>query len=111
MNVKDILKDKLDEDQLEQLRTSFDQIGEIAIIEIPDELKSKEKMIAQAIMKVNKNIKTVCKKLGEREGDLRLREVKTIKGRKTETIHKEHGCLFKLDVKKDYFLMVKCVYQ
>ncbi|MBU0530299.1 MAG: class I SAM-dependent methyltransferase family protein [Nanoarchaeota archaeon] len=104
MNVKDILKEKLSEEQIKELKTSFDQIGEIAIIEVPEELVPKEKVIAEAIMKVNKNIKTVCKKLGERAGELRLRSVKVISGKKkTETIHKEHGCRFKLDVKKDYF--------
>jgi len=104
MNLKDVLKDHLSEKQMKNLRTSFDQIGDIAIIEIPEDLVSNEKKIAEALMKVNKNVKTVCKKIGEREGNLRLRDLNIIAGSKnSETIHKEHGCRFKLDVKKDYF--------
>jgi len=103
MKIKDILKEKLTGEEMKELKTSFDQIGDIAIIEVSDELASHEKEIAEALMKVNKNITTVCKKLGEREGELRLRDVKIIAGKTSETIHKEHGLRFKLDVKKDYF--------
>jgi len=103
MDLKQLLKGRLTKEELEKLKTSFDILGDIAIIEIPDELKKKEKEIARALVKVNPHIKTVMKKLGERSGEYRLRKLEPVLGRKTETEVKEHGCVFRLDVMKAYF--------
>ena len=50
---------------------SFDIIGSrekaVAIVEIPEELKSKENQIAEQILKEHKNVKSVLKKLSERK--------------------------------------------
>ena len=83
---------------------SFDIIGHIAIVEIPGILKRKKKLIAKVIMDLNKHIKTVLEKASERKGIYRIRKYRFIAGeRKFETIHKEYGCLFKLDPTKVYF--------
>ncbi len=103
MNLKDALRGKLTDREFDLLKTSFDIVGDIAILEIPEELKKKEKMIAQAVLDVHKNIKTVCRKVGGRSGIYRLRKVKKILGNGTETMHKESGFRFKLDIKKAYF--------
>ncbi|MCS7105712.1 MAG: class I SAM-dependent methyltransferase family protein, partial [Candidatus Aenigmarchaeota archaeon] len=76
----------------------------LAIIEIPEELKDKQEVIAKAIMKLHKNVKTVLKKASERKGKLRIREYELIAGdTNTEVIHKEYGYLLKLDPQKVYF--------
>jgi tRNA (guanine37-N1)-methyltransferase len=103
MNIKDVLRNILSETEIENLRTSFDIIGNVAILEIPEELEKREKIIAEAITKVHKNIKTVCRRMNERKGKFRLRKIKTIIGKETETVHTEFGCKFKLDVKRVYF--------
>ncbi len=103
MNLKELLKEKLSEDELKEFRGSFEIIGNIAIIEIPKALYKKRKMVADALLKLHKSIKTVCMKAEERKGKLRLRKIAVIKGRKTETIHNEYGCKFFLDIKKTYF--------
>lgn len=87
---------------------SFDVIGSkekaVAIVEIPEELESKEKMIAEGIMQSQKSVKSVLKKSSERKGELRLREYKLIAGEAdTEVIHIEHGYLLKVDPQKVYF--------
>jgi len=83
---------------------SFDIIGHIAIVEIPERLKRKKKLIAKVIMDLNKHIKTVLEKASERKGIYRIRKYRFIAGeRKFETIHKEYGCIFKLDPTKVYF--------
>ena len=56
MKLKELLKGKLTEEEMKKLVTSYDVIGSIAIIEIPEELQSKEKEIGEAIIKLNKNI-------------------------------------------------------
>ncbi|NIO21292.1 MAG: class I SAM-dependent methyltransferase family protein [Candidatus Aenigmarchaeota archaeon] len=103
MKIRDLLKGKISGKEKEFLKTSFDIVGDVAIIEIPEELEKKEKEIAKALKKVHKHIKTVCRKMSKREGKYRLRKFKIILGSKTETIHKEHGCKFKMDISKVYF--------
>jgi tRNA (guanine37-N1)-methyltransferase len=103
MNLKKALEGKLGPGELERLPRAFDIIGDVALIEIPDELDSREKLIAETVLKVHKNIKTVCRKMGVRSGELRLRKLKVIAGKGTETVHREHGAMYRLDVMKTYF--------
>lgn len=103
MDLKASLKGRLKEQELAMVSSSFDIVGDIAILEIPKELEKKETMIAETLLKLNKNIKTVCKKAGDRYGKYRLRKYKKILGDGFGTIHKESGCQFKLDIRKAYF--------
>lgn len=108
MNLKEALKGRLTKKEMEKLNTSFDIVGSregaVAIIEIPDELKKKEKTIGAAVLKVHKNVKSVLKKSSERKGDFRLRDYKLIAGsRNTEVLHRESGCALRLDPRKTYF--------
>jgi len=94
--------------ELEKLKderpSSFDIIGHIAIIEVPERLKRKKKLIAKVIMELNRHIKTVLEKASERKGVYRIRKYRFLAGEKNfETIHKEYGCVFKLDPTKVYF--------
>ena len=103
MDLKEALKDKLTKREMKFLVTSFDVVGEVAILEIPKELKKKEKKIADAVLEIQKNVKTVVKKASEREGEFRLKKYKILKGKSTETIHRESGCQYKVDIRKSYF--------
>ncbi|MEK6933081.1 MAG: methyltransferase domain-containing protein [Nanoarchaeota archaeon] len=100
-NLRSTLKNKL---RQEEIPKSFDIIGSIAIFsKFPSNLK-KQKLIANTILKLNKNIKTVLLKTNKVSGKYRLQKFKFLAGLKTkETIHKESSCLFKLDVEKCYF--------
>jgi len=102
-NLKSSLTAKLKENDLKFLRKSMDTVGNIAILEIPDELVKKEKLIAQEVLNINKHIKTVLKK-GKHEGVYRIQKLEHLAGKKTkETIYKENNVLLKLDVEKVYF--------
>jgi tRNA (guanine37-N1)-methyltransferase len=60
--------------------------------------------VAEAIMKIHKNVVTVMAQVGSVHGDFRLRKLQYIAGRnKTLTVHREWGCLFSVDVEKSYF--------
>jgi len=103
-NLKEALSGKLSEEEIKTITKSFDTVGSIAIIEVPEEHEKNSAVLAGAIMSVNKSIKTVLMKRGEREGEFRLRNYEYLAGEKTfETIHREHGCLFHVDVRKAYF--------
>jgi tRNA (guanine37-N1)-methyltransferase len=85
---------------------AFDVIGSrkkaVAIVEVPEE--ADEKAVAEEIMKLNKNVKSVLKKVSKRKGSYRLEDLELIAGdANTEVIHKEFGYILKLDPRKVYF--------
>jgi tRNA (guanine37-N1)-methyltransferase len=103
MGLKEELEGKIPKGKLAFLRTGFDIIGDVAVIEIPQELESRKLLIAKALAKVHPSVKTVCRKLSEREGTFRLRGLEILVGKRTETEHKECGCAYRLDLAKVYF--------
>ncbi|PIN86541.1 SAM-dependent methyltransferase [Candidatus Woesearchaeota archaeon CG10_big_fil_rev_8_21_14_0_10_44_13] len=104
MKIRDLLQEKLDEKEISALKTGFDTVGSIAIIEIPPGLVKKEGLIAEALMKIHHNITTVAKKVGIHSGEFRLQKLKVIAGKKTkETEYKENNVRLLLNVEKVYF--------
>ncbi|MEW6329774.1 MAG: class I SAM-dependent methyltransferase family protein, partial [Candidatus Micrarchaeota archaeon] len=104
LSLADALKKILTAREMENLIKSFDVVGDIAIIEIPRALRKKEKTIANALLRVHKNLRVVCAKAGAMRGIFRTRKLRVLAGdKRTETIYKESGCAFKLDVAKVYF--------
>ncbi|UCG36316.1 MAG: class I SAM-dependent methyltransferase family protein [Candidatus Bathyarchaeota archaeon] len=102
-DLKTVLKGKLPCKAVASIYRSYDVIGDIAVIRIPEPVLSYGERIAQALLQ-HKNIKSVWRQSSPVSGDFRLRELEWIAGeKKTETIHKEYGCIFKLDIKECYF--------
>jgi tRNA (guanine37-N1)-methyltransferase len=100
----DLLESQLPPHLMINLPHAIDFVGEIAIIEIPPELEPYKKIIGEALLEVHNNIRTVLAKAGVVHGAYRLRQFKVIAGEpSTETLHKESGCLFRVDVAKAYF--------
>ncbi len=82
---------------------AFEQIGGIAIIEIPGAYARKSKAIARAILEQNKHIETVVNKTPFK-GKYRVRRLKFLAGKKTTLAsHRESDCVFEFDVAKVYF--------
>ncbi len=104
MAVEELLRSKLTEKEMELLPKSQEIVGKIMILEIPDKLKKKEKLIAQAYLARSRQVETVVRKAEIHEGDYRLRKVKILAGKRTkETVHYENGVRIKLDLEKTYF--------
>jgi len=102
--LRELLSRILTEKEFDNLVTSYDLIGDIAIVEIPKELEKKESEIGDALLKTNKRLKVVAKKLGRVDSEFRVRPLKVIAGEnRTETLYTEHGCKMKVDVAKVYF--------
>ncbi|MBW2977264.1 class I SAM-dependent methyltransferase family protein [Candidatus Woesearchaeota archaeon] len=102
--LREALKGKLIKKEMQNLVTSFDIVGDIAVIEIPTELEKKEKVIAETLLKMHKNIKVVCKKAGGHTGVFRLQKYKILAGEKRkETEYKESGIRMKFHIEKTYF--------
>ena len=102
-SITELLKDKLSEEEIEELKKSFDIIGDVVIVEIPEDLEAHKKEIGQATLQFTKR-KTVYMKKSAVKGVTRVRELELIAGEDNPiTIHKEHGSRLKLDVKNVYF--------
>ena len=100
----EVLTEEFSERELELTPRSFDTIGDIVVIEIPEELLVKRIKIGQALLKANTSIKSVYMKAGIVEGIYRIRPVEYLVGeKKTKTIYIEHGIRLAVDIKKAYF--------
>jgi tRNA (guanine37-N1)-methyltransferase len=84
-------------------KPSYEIIGDIAVLtEAVNE--TKEQLVAHVLMERHKNIKVVAKRVSPVEGIFRTRKIQIIAGEnRTETIHREHGCSYKIDLEKVYF--------
>jgi len=83
---------------------SYDIVGDIAIVRLPEASKERGRKVAEALMSVHKNVKTVLAQIGPVCGDFRLRKLEYVAGeRETVTVHRESGCLFSVDVERCYF--------
>ena len=96
--------DRLPPHLLASFPRAIDIIGEIAIVEIPPELEKHKRIVGEAILQAHKHVRTVLAKSSAIGGIKRLREYEVIIGSgRTETIHRENGCVYHLDVRKVYF--------
>jgi len=104
-NLEELLKNKMSKEQLKLVPKSFDIVGDIIIFsDFPKELQKKEKLIANALLKIHKNIKVVAKKTKKYSGRYRLPKIKIIAGEKRKiTLHKENNVLAKLNIETCYF--------
>jgi len=83
---------------------SLDIIGDIAVIEVKPEFNEIKHEIADKILKEVKYIKVVVEKKSPVSGEYRVMDLEWLAGeRRFTTIHREYGCIFKLDISKVYF--------
>jgi len=83
---------------------SYDVIGDIIIVEIPEQYAKKEKQIAELLLRKHKHAKVIAKKAGKHAGRYRTQKLKIIAGeRRKETVHKESAATIKLNVESCYF--------
>jgi len=77
---------------------SYDIIGDIAI------LAEEDVNVAKAVLAVHKNVRTVLCPTSPTTGEFRVRDFKVVAGEpKTETVYKEHGCRYVVDIQRAYF--------
>src|SRR5437667_413562 len=80
------------------LPSSFDVIGDIVVLKIPNELKRYREEIGRAILRWNPTLRVVVEDHGVR-GKRRVRSIEVIAGeRRTTTVHTEHGLRYAVDL-------------
>ncbi len=84
--------------------SSYDIIGDILILEIPEGHEKNEGKIGKHFLEKHKNIKVVLKKVGKHSGKHRTQKLKVIAGEKRKTTqYKENGVVLNLNVESSYF--------
>jgi tRNA (guanine37-N1)-methyltransferase len=102
--LKNILSGIMSPDEVINVYSAFDQIGDIIIIKIPHDLMPKNKLIAETILANIKTAKAVFAQVSPVKGDYRVRDLEFVAGEnRTLTEYREYGCRFKVDVAKTYF--------
>jgi tRNA (guanine37-N1)-methyltransferase len=90
--------------ELKNISKSYDIIGDIAVVRITEAMEHKAKKVAEVVLQNNPHVKTVVRQSGPVTGELRLRRLEWLAGKKkTETVHREFGCILKVDLEKCYF--------
>jgi len=101
--IKEILKDKIPLDLIEDIPKKWEIIGEVGIIKLDKKLSSYSKKIGKVYSDVL-NCKTILEDTGGIGGEFRKPEVKILYGStNTETVHIENKIKFKLDPQKIMF--------
>lgn len=99
MPLKEHLKSSVSESEFEYLPSGWQILGDIIIVSIPEILEDKKTKIAEALLSMYPKCRSVVRDFGI-EGQFRQPKRELLLGSGTETVHKEHGCLFKQDVTK-----------
>jgi len=90
-------------EELLGFKPAFELVGDIAVLTEAVE-PSKEEIVAKALLRLQRNVTVVAKRISAVEGVYRTRRLEVIAGEhRTETVHREHDCRFKLDLEKVYF--------
>ncbi len=86
-----------------ELPTSYDIVGSIILIKLPESLFRYRKQIGYALLETHPSIRTVCL-IDPVAGELRTRNITVIAGEnQTVTTHTEYGLSFRVDVASAYF--------
>jgi tRNA wybutosine-synthesizing protein 2 len=101
--LRESLRGVLPEEKLRLVPKGFQRLGRIAVVSLPDELMGEAGVIAAKILEAG-GVETVALRTGEIEGWRRRPAVRVIAGKpSTETLHREGGCVFRLDVAETMF--------
>ncbi len=103
-SLREALAGKLNDDESRVLPSSYTMIGDIAVLELDDRLLAKKKLIGGTLLHAFPRVRVAALKVRVVSGEYRLPGLEVIAGEnRTETIHREFGCAYKLDVAQTYF--------
>jgi len=103
ISLRDAMRGIVEEPLLPMVPKRFDYIGNVAVISIPPELEAYKKSIASKLFSMRGNTRAILNKVSKLEGEHRVADFELLIGETTETIHRENGYTYKLDIKKVFF--------
>jgi tRNA (guanine37-N1)-methyltransferase len=94
----------LDPQQLAHLAKGIDIIGDIAILKFSDEFQDEKHRIAESLLDLVPYLRVVLRQTGPVGSEYRTRKLEWLAGEhRTETVHREFGCQYKVNVETTYF--------
>ena len=103
MRLRELLRDRLTQDELRLLPSGWNRIGHVALLSLPSGLMEKASEIGEVLLQI-RGVRTVAVRTGGITGRERRPKIRLVAGEpKTETIDKEHGCNVNLDVARVMF--------
>jgi len=104
LSLKDSLSGVLTAEELQELVGSYDVVGDIAIIIVPETLKTYEELIANVILANNRSIRVVAKRAGLYGGEFRTIPLCILAGEnRKETEAREFGIRLRLNPERVYY--------
>ncbi|MDD3263857.1 MAG: hypothetical protein PHT94_03100 [Candidatus Nanoarchaeia archaeon] len=104
LSIKEQIENVVPKEFHEYIISSFDTVGDIAVIEIDPRLEEYEKEIANIILKNNPSFSTIVKRSGIHSGTFRIQKHDFLAGKKKKkTIVKENGISLSIDIDKTYY--------
>ena len=79
----------------------YERLGDVAILDEDDPERARR--VADAIVESDLPVRTVVNRASKVKGELRVREWDVLVGSETETVHREYGHEFALDIATVYF--------
>jgi tRNA (guanine37-N1)-methyltransferase len=98
-NDTSVLRQK--EDEFNYNTPSYEVIGDVAVINDLADVEKEEAV--EGILHYNSSVKTILLKKEGLKGEFRIGDYEKLYGDETETIHKEHGCRYKIDITEAFF--------
>jgi tRNA wybutosine-synthesizing protein 2 len=94
--IREMLSHDLGRDELELIPTRYELVGDILLISIPDALRPKRRIVAAAF----KEVLDVASVMEKRfvEGEYRIPAHDLLVGTRTETVHRENGIRYSIDL-------------
>lgn len=98
------LRGRIPDGLIAKLPKSFDVIGDIAVVDLPEGLEQYSEVIGQGVMRINQHVRLALRRSSQVEGTFRTRKLEVMAGGGgTETVHSEFSCRYQLDALTVYF--------
>ena len=91
-------------DRIQFVPDHYDVIGDVAVVTLPDAVLPYREVIGRCVTEERHSIRSVCMRTAPVEGTHRTAGYTVIYGPgETETVHREYGCNYHLDVKTAFY--------
>ncbi len=104
MKLQEILRELVSENYWPLIPRRHEEVGDICLLKLPEKLSDFYPLIGKAILENFPYFRVVAVRTERIKNEERVGQVIVIAGEnRTETIHREYGCRYKLDLEKVYF--------
>ncbi|MHA1607202.1 MAG: class I SAM-dependent methyltransferase [Candidatus Freyarchaeota archaeon] len=104
LKLRQILRPVLPPDVLKHAPNRFEVVGDICVLRLRREVLPYAQRIGEALIRTVPGVRVVAVRTGATSGEERVAPLMVVAGEeRTETVHREHGCLFRVDLSKVYF--------